>query len=267
MQSSQVSVPDESTPDDERPGFRESAFEAILAVATLTSWRILDENRQGSAEQRARATLFLPIPALMLGVALALIDHSLTGLTQPLLRSAIVVAVALLTTGAMYPVGLAHAIGELRAGSRPSWTGLTEVGPGGALAAITFVALEILMLASVHHPPARARALVLATMLSRWAIVPVGYGLKPLERWGLGVPWEGGIKFREFAGSSVIALGIAMGLYQVIAIGVIVVMALMILMLRLLFSRRLKGVAGFALAAGAAMCELAALAVLAAIRF
>jgi cobalamin synthase len=137
----------------------------------------------------------------------------------------------------------------------------------GALAAIALVALEVYLLASIEHPPGRARAIVLATMLSRWAIVPIGYGLKPLDRWGLGVPWEGGIRFREFAGSSLIALGLAMGLYEVVAIAAIVVLAAMILLLRLLFSRRLGGAHGFALAAGAAVCELAMFALLAAFGF
>ena len=80
--------------------------------------------------------LFLPIAGLTLGVALALIDHSLTGVASPLSRSAIVIAISILAGGAIGPVGLAHAIGELRAGCRPSWTGLTEIGPMGALAAL-----------------------------------------------------------------------------------------------------------------------------------
>ncbi len=252
--------------DAEPHGLRAIAFEGVLAFATLTAWRILGPRRQGSAPQRARAMLFLPIAGLTLGVVLALIDRSLAGVASPVSRSAITIAISVLVGGAIVPVGLAHAIGELRAGSRPSWTGLTEVGPAGALAALVFVGLEIRLLGTIAHPPARAGALVLATMLSRWAIVPIGYGLKPLERRGLGVPWEGGIRFREFAGSSVLAFGIAMGLYEIVAIAAIVAIALVILALRLLFSRRLGGASGFTLAAGAAVCELATFALLSALR-
>ena len=247
-------------------GLRETAAEAALAFAALTGWPLLAGPRRGSAEQRARAMLFVPLAGLTFGVALALIDHSLTGLTPALPRSVVVIALSILLSGAIHPLGLVHVIGQLRAGSRPSWTGLTEIGPLGVLATMGFLVLEIWLLGAMAHPPARARAIVLATMLSRWAIVPVAYGLKPLERAGLGVPWEGGIRFREFAGSSVLALGIAMGLYQVIAIAVIVVLALAILALRLLFNRRLGGAGGYALAAAAAVCELAVLAVAAAIK-
>ena len=261
-----MSVPEEIAGSGPR-GLRAIAFEAVLAFATLTAWRIPGVRRNGSVEQRARAMLFLPIAGLTLGVALVLIDHSLTGATSLLSRSAIVIAISILAGGAIGPVGLAHAIGELRAGSRPSWTGLTEIGPMGALAALASAGLEVWLLGTIARPPARAEALVLATMLSRWAIVPVGYGLKALERRGLGVPWEGGIRFREFAGSSVLAFGIAMGLYNVVGIAAIIVMAFVILALRLLFSRRLGGADGYALAAGAAVCELVTFAVMAALRF
>jgi len=261
-----MSVPQQIVNAEPR-GLREIAFEAVLAFATVTAWPVPGARRQTSAEQRARAMLFLPIAGLVLGVALALIDHALAGVASPLSRSAIVIAISMLAGGAIFLRGLAHAIGELRAGGRPSWTGLTEIGPIGALAALGCAGLEIWLLGTIARPPARAEALVLAMMLSRWAIVPAGYGLKPLERRGLGVPWEGGIRFREFAGSSVLAFGIAMGLYDVVAIAAMVVLAFVILALRLLFSRRLGGASGFALAAGAAVCELASFGVLAALRF
>ncbi len=248
-------------------GLRETSVEVALAFASLTGWSQLAGVRQGSAEQRARAMLFVPLAGLAFGVALALIDHSFGGLMAPRPRAALVIALSILLSGAIHPLGLLHAIGQLRAGRRPSWTGLTEIGPLGVLATLGFIVLEIWLLGAMGRPPARARAIVLATMLSRWAIVPVGYGLKPLEQAGLGVPWTGGIRFREFAGSSVLALGIAMGMYQAIAIAEIVVIALVILALRLLFSRRLGGAGGYALAAAAAACELAAFAVAAAIKF
>jgi len=51
----------------------------------------------------------------------------------------------------------------------------------------------------------------------------------------------------------------------VVGLAAIVAVALAILGLRLLFSRRLGGVGGHALAAGAAVCELVTIATLAAI--
>ena len=106
----------------------------------------------------------------------------------------------------------------------------------------------------------------MAMMLSRWAIIPIGYGLKPLEHWGLGVPYAGGISFREFAVSSVVALGLTMGLYQNVGLAVIIVLALTILAMRLVLSRRMGGAAGYMLVGGCALVEVVTFAVLAAIR-
>ncbi len=64
----------------------------------------------------------------------------------------------------------------------------------------------VFCLSRIHDPASRSATLVMASMLSRWALVPIGYGLRPLERWGLGVPYEGPIRFREFSVSSAVAL-------------------------------------------------------------
>src|SRR5260370_32440815 len=103
-------------------------------------------------------------------------------------------------------------------------------------------------------------------MLSRWAVVQIVYGLKPLEHWGLGVPYEGGISFREFAVSSVVALGLTMGLYQNVGLAVIIALALTILAMRLVLSRRMGGASGYMLAGGWALAEVLTFGVLSAIR-
>src|SRR5208282_4119221 len=176
----------ESASDPSLPGLRELLFEAVLAAATLTLWPIIDERSQGNAAQRARAMVYFPIVGFILGVILATVDRTAGLISGPVARSFLV-----LIAGA----GL-------------------SLGPAGAIAAIVALAFEIWCLSRITDDAGRARALVMAMMLSRWAIIPIGYGLKPLEHWGLGTPYEGGISFREFAVSSAVALGLTMGLYQ-----------------------------------------------------
>src|SRR5258708_9864569 len=105
----------------------------------------------------------------------------------------------------------------------------------------------------------------MAVPLWRWAIVPLGYGLKPLEHWGLGIPYEAGISFREFAVSSVVALGLTMGLYRNVGLAVIVALALTVLAIRLVLSARMKGASGYMLAGGCALIEIVIFAMLAAL--
>jgi cobalamin synthase len=244
---------------------RNLAREAWLAAAAGTRWIPPPYREAGtSSDEYARALEFLPLAGLIAGVALALVDRALAPLSSAPARSAITIAVAVLLSGGIFPIGVARTVDTLIAGT-PADDNARRTRWLGALAALLMIAMEVFALGAIAGAPARARALVLAMLLSRWAIVPIGYGLRPLEESGLGIPYFGGLTFAEFAISSVIALGIAMGLYDVIGLAAIVAVALAILGLRLLLSRRLVGVGGNALAAGAAVCELLTLAVLAAL--
>ncbi len=180
-------------------------------------------------------------------------------------RSILVVILIEVVSGGIDALGIADLVDAIRIGSRPASTGLARIGPVGALAAIAWFLASAYTLSRIHDPTSRSAALVMASMLSRWAIIPIGYGLRPLERWGLGVPYEGPIRFREFSISSAVALGLVMGLYENVGLAVIVVLALTILAMRLVLSRRLGGAAGYALAGGMAVCELVIFAVMSAL--
>lgn len=206
----------------------------------------------------------VPLIGFVLGTAAAIVDHAAMLLSGTIVRSIAVMLVLTAATKAILPAGLARTVASLHA--REPRSKESRIDVGSALVAILLMLAEIACLATITTPAARAQAIVLATMLSRWAIVPIGYGLRPLDSSGLGVPYEGGIRFREFAIASVAALGIAMSLYDVVALAAIVTLALAILALRLLLSRRLGGASGYVLAGGAAICELIVLATLAAVR-
>jgi adenosylcobinamide-GDP ribazoletransferase len=258
-------VPDPSKADSIPPvePRRDPFREAWLAAAALTRW--IPPPRQPAPEipeQNAHALVFLPIAGLIAGVALALADRAFSAIAPPLPRSVLIVALSVLLSGGLQPSGLIRTVGALIRGES---TARQALAWPGAIVAFLMVIAEIFALGTIVSPPARGRAIVLAMLLSRWAIVPIGYGLRPMEESGLGIPFFGGITFYEFAISSVIALGAAMGLYDVVGLAAIIAVALAILGLRLLFSRRLGGVGGYALAAGAAVCELVTLTVLAAL--
>lgn len=256
----------ESASETSLPTVRELLFEALLAVATLTLWPILDERSQGTASQRSRAMVYFPIVGFILGIVLAIADRAAGFVAGPVWRSVIVLIVGAALSLGLANRGVADTVEVLRRGTRPASTGLTRIGPAGAGAAIAAFAFEAVCLSRISDDAGRASALVMAMMLSRWAIIPIGYGLKPLEHWGLGIPYEGGISFREFAVSSVFALGPTMGLYQNVGLAVIIVLALTILAMRLVLSRRMGGGSGYMLAGGCALAEVVTFAVLAAIR-
>jgi cobalamin synthase len=252
-----------SEPDSQRSSALGPGYEVLLALATLTLWPILDERAVGSSAQRARALVFTPLIGFFAGVGLGLFDRALTLRLTVGARSLAVVSGASLAMLFLQWRGIADLFEALRAGVRPAATGLARIGPAGIAAAMAAFALEVLLLTRVREPASRTAALVMSSMLARWSIVPVAYGLKAGERWGLGLPFEGGIEFREFAVSSVIALGLTLALYADVGLVVTVVVALAILGLRFLFSRRFEGVPGFALAGASAIIEIAVVATIA----
>jgi adenosylcobinamide-GDP ribazoletransferase len=256
----------ESASETSLPSVRDRLFEALLAVAALTLWPILDERSQGTAAQRSRAMVYFPIVGFVLGVILAIADRAAGLVAGPIARSLVVLIVCAALSLGLANRGVADTIEALRRGMRPASTGLTRIGPVGAVTAIVAFAFEVWCLSQITDGAGRAGALVMALMLSRWAIIPIGYGLKPLEHWGLGIPYEGGISFREFAVSSVVALGLTMGLYQNVGLAVIVALALSILAMRLMLSRRMGGASGYMLAGGCALVEVVTFAVVAALR-
>jgi adenosylcobinamide-GDP ribazoletransferase len=256
----------ESTNDTSLAGLRDLVFETALAVATLTLWPVLDERSQGSAAQRSRAMVYFPLVGFLLGVILAIADRIAGLALAPVARSVVVlIAGAVLSLG-LANRGVADTVEVIRRGTRPASTGLARIGPVGASASIAAFAFEVWCLSRIVDDAGRAGALVMAMMLSRWAIIPIGYGLKPLEHWGLGIPYEGGISFREFAVSSIVALGLTLGLYQNVGLAVIVALALTVLAARLVLSRRMGGASGYMLAGGCALAEIVTFAMLAALR-
>ncbi|HEY2665188.1 MAG TPA: adenosylcobinamide-GDP ribazoletransferase [Candidatus Binataceae bacterium] len=181
------------------------------------------------------------------------------GRAELLTRSAIVVAIGLLLSNGIGVRGVGYTLSR-----KPFAGGYSAFA--WMLAGLT-VMLEVYCLSRITAPPRRGRALVLAMTLSRWSTVPIAYGLKSTGADGLGIRFDGAITFGDFAISSVIALGLAMTAYDFIALIVIVTLALTILGLRFGFSRLFGGVDGFALGAGAQLCELATVAVLSVIQF
>jgi adenosylcobinamide-GDP ribazoletransferase len=248
------------------PSLRELLFGAVLGVATLTLWPILDERSQGTAAERSRAMVFFPIVGFVLGVVLAIFDSAMGPVLGPVARSLATLILAAVLSLGLANRGIADTVEVIRRGTRPASTGLTRIGPLGAIASMVAFGFEVWCLSHITDNSGRAGALVMVMMLSRWAIVPIGYGLRPLEHWGLGIPYEGGISFREFAISSVIALGLTMGLYQNVGLVVIVALALTILAARLILSARMKGASGYMLAGGCAIVEIVTFAVLVALR-
>src|SRR5260221_7256150 len=133
-------------------GLRDLVFEAVLAVAALTLWPILDERSQGGAEQRSRATIYFPLVGLLLGLTLAVIDK-FAGLALGLAgRSVVTLLAGVAISLGLTNRGIADFAEGLRFGERPASTGLARIGPVGALASVIAFAVEVFCLSRIIDP-------------------------------------------------------------------------------------------------------------------
>src|SRR5579863_5675850 len=139
----------ESASETSLPGIRELLFDVVLAAAALTLWPVLDERSQGTAAQRSRAMVYFPIVGFVLGAFLAIVDRAAGFIAGAVGRSFFVlIAGAALSLG-LANRGIADTAEVLRRGTRPASTGLTRIGPVGALTAIFAFALEVWCLSRI----------------------------------------------------------------------------------------------------------------------
>src|SRR5579863_1630926 len=118
------------------PTLRDLLFGALLAVATLTLWPILDERSQGTPAERSRAMVFFPIVGFILGVALAIFDSATRPILDQAARSFATLMLAEVLSLGLANRGIADTVEVIRRGMRPASTGLTRIGPFGALASL-----------------------------------------------------------------------------------------------------------------------------------
>jgi len=130
---------------------------------------------------------------------------------------------------------------------------------GWPLAGVLFVGKLIAVLGV--PAPALAPALVLASMLGRWAIVVLCYGGTPIrDPRGDGLPRAG---FGEFGWASLTAFAVTLSVAEAVGLVLLLVAALATLGIRIAAHRRLDGVTGWVAQVAAGAVETAVLAALA----
>jgi len=175
------------------------------------------------------------------------------------------VAVLLVLGGARGFVGLAAgAEALLRPGSPAAVLARLRATPGPVGLAIAVAALAMRVAAAAVLPgPARTSALLFAPTLGAWAVVVQCYGGTPSHARGTAAALVGRARFREFAWASVTALGVVLGVGQLVGLPVVLAASLTTIGLRVHAHRRLGGLTGRLLAASRELVETAVLATLA----
>jgi adenosylcobinamide-GDP ribazoletransferase len=178
-----------------------------LAVSFLTIIPIPIESANDSDVAASMACF--PLIGLLMGLTFALEDRALAFWLGHAMRSALIVLSMAVLSGAIHLDGLADTADALGAG-RDRLRALeilrdSRIGAYGTIALFFALGLKVLSLASLAGKP-RLAALILAPMLSRWALVAVSHKLDYLRAAGAGSSMLGRGSERNLTIASVIVL-------------------------------------------------------------
>jgi adenosylcobinamide-GDP ribazoletransferase len=168
-----------------------------LALGFLTAIPISTDPPQPG--DLGRAALWFPLVGLGLGAILASAFYGLSFLFQPLLVSALVVALWATLTGGLHLDGLADCCDGLFATATPERRleimRDPRLGSFGVIGLVLFFILKVLALtfATLDAPATHVLLMLFAPALARWLILPVA--LQPQARaGGLGADFASGLK-------------------------------------------------------------------------
>jgi adenosylcobinamide-GDP ribazoletransferase len=178
-----------------------------LAISFLTIVPVAIED--ASESDVAASMAWFPLIGAMMGVAFALEDYALAFLVGHAVRSAIIVLLMTLLSGAIHLDALADTADALGAGSNRTRAleilRDSRIGVFGAIALFFALGFKVLALAGLYGRP-RLATLILAPMLARWAIVAVSYKIDYLRSEGAGSSMLGRDSDRNLMIAGVIAM-------------------------------------------------------------
>ena len=231
---------------------------ALVACEFLTPLRL---RRVQTYDDRvfAEALGWYPLAGLLIGAVLVLADRGLSQLLPPGPTAVLLVALLALASGGLHLDGVADtADGMAVQGDRAARLGVMSegnTGPAGVMALVLVLLAEWAVLSSLPEP-VRASALLLAPVLARWTVVPVGVIFRPARPRGLGHAMQQGLWPAAAPLATVIAMGAAIVLFGAPGLVLVLVAAVGAVILAGAAARMLDGVTGDVFGAGIEVAQV-----------
>ena len=219
---------------------------AIIAVEFLTPLRM---RRVQTYEDRvfAEALGWYPLAGLLIGAMLLLADRGLSQLLPPGPTAVLLVALLALASGGLHLDGVADtADGMAIQGDRAARLGVMSegnTGPAGVMALVLVLLAEWSALATLPDP-VRSPALLLAPVLARWTVVPVGLIFPSARPRGLGHAMQQGLWPVAAPLATLIAVVAAVVLFGMPGLVLVLIAGIAAVILAGSAARMLQGVAG-----------------------
>jgi adenosylcobinamide-GDP ribazoletransferase len=191
------------------------------------------------------AAIFFPIIGLLLGAVLVLSDFPLRLLASPGLCAAVLVAILAFLTRGLHLDGLSDTFDGLGAGGdRDQILNVMDDSHVGAFGMIAVLLVLILKIEAIQSTDVdRWRLLLAAPILSRWAMVVLGYRSLPVKP-GLGSSFMGHLENKHVAVASVISVMLLAVILRAGSIALILLTGLFTWAIKTYFHRRLGGING-----------------------
>ncbi len=219
-------------------------MELLAAFQFLT---LLPIKRGFTAEQVGRSSVYFPIVGLLIGLVLAGLNWGL-GLILPgaVVNVLLVVALAILS-GGLHLDGLADTLDGM-AGHRTPEERLaimkdSRIGGFGAIGIALFFLIEYVVLNNI---PAGSKlpVLILAPVLSRWAMVNSIFVYPYARPAGLGKAFKEAVNLRHFIVATLVSLALSVVLFRWAGLIIMAGVWLVVTLMALHFQSRLRGLTG-----------------------
>ncbi len=231
-------------------------------LAALQFLTLLPIKRSFASEQIGRSTAYFPVVGLFIGLVLAAFNYILNLLFPASVVNIILVISMALLSGGLHLDGLADTLDGM-AGHRTPEQRLeimrdSRIGGFGALGLALFLIAEYVTLNSI---PAgwMPHALILSSVLSRWAMVTAIFVYPYARPAGLGNAFKKAVNWQHFFLATIVALALAVILFKIAGLVIMAAVWIILSLIATYLKKQLRGLTGDTYGA---INELAAISVL-----
>ncbi len=219
-------------------------MELLAALQFLTALPI---KRSFTIGQVGRSTAFFPVVGIIIGLILVGLNYLLHLILPSSVVNALLVAAMAGISGGLHLDGLADTMDGM-AGHRTPDQRLeimrdSRIGGFGALGIALFLILEYVSLNSL--PPVWVPyTLVLASTVSRWAMVNSIFAYPYARPAGLGKAFKDAVNWQQVAMATVVTIILAMALFRVAGLVILIGIWGIVTLLAYYFKRQINGLTG-----------------------
>lgn len=219
-------------------------MDLLAAFQFLT---LLPVKRSFNAEQIGRSTVYFPIVGIVIGLVLAGVNYLLSLILPASVVNVLLVAALAISSGALHLDGLADTLDGI-AGHRTPEQRLeimrdSRIGGFGAIGIGLFLLIEYVSLNSIPDE-LKLYVLILAPVLSRWAMVYSIFAYPYARPAGLGRAFKDAVSWRQLAVATLVAVLIAGVLFKMAGVIVMAGCWVIVTLIATYLKSQFKGLTG-----------------------